>query len=107
MCKHGNEKLVWVKVPADLSAEGIDIFKWKPIDGCIADLVQALQNGGIDMRGSCCGHGDTIGHICLQDGRVLLILDKEQGKKWLCADSNAERRQLLSEWLDDRKFPLG
>lgn len=106
VCAHGDEKLVKVKVPADLSAEGVDIFKWKPIDSCIADLVQALQSGGIDMRGSCCGHGKTIGDIHLQDGRVLLILSKEQGNKWLRANSNRERKQLLTEWLDEREFPL-
>lgn len=106
MCKHGEEKIVTVKIPADLSAEGAAIWKDKPIDACIADLVQALQTGGIDMRGCCCGHGQTIGDIHLQDGRILLVLDQQKAKEWLCVDSNTERRALLSNWLDDSKFPL-
>jgi hypothetical protein len=41
--------------------------------------VEALQQGGVDMRSSCCGHGKTFGNIQLQDGRVLLILIPEEG----------------------------
>jgi hypothetical protein len=57
---------------------------WKDveIDSCIADLVEALQTFGIDMRGSCCGHLKRIGHISLQDGRELLILNKETNERF-------------------------
>jgi hypothetical protein len=76
MCKN-QYKEVEVKIPADLSHKGYAYWRKVKIDKCIADLVRALQNGSIDMRGSCCGHFEGEGDIHLQDGRVLIILDKE------------------------------
>jgi len=73
MCKWGTEKRVKVKVPADLSSTGKEKWRDYPIDACIADIVEALQKGGIDMRSSCCGHNKIFGHIELQDGRELMI----------------------------------
>jgi hypothetical protein len=52
------------------------------IDACIAPLVQALQAGGVNMRGSCCGHGTSEGHVHLEDGRVLLVLSREQAVRY-------------------------
>lgn len=75
MCEWGTGKLVWVKIPHDLSATGAARWKYARIDHCISDIVEALQEHGIDMRGSCCGHGELWGNIHLQDGRVLLIVD--------------------------------
>ena len=75
MCEWGNTVPVWVKIPTDLSATGKERWKNDPIDSCIAPMVRALQDGGIDMRGSCCGHGCGWGHIGLQDGRNILITD--------------------------------
>jgi len=83
VCEHDKKRTVWVKIPADLSATGFDRFKWEMIDECIAPIIQALQQGGVDMRGSCCGHGDTYGYIALQDGRQLLIFDDKQYKKFV------------------------
>lgn len=85
MCKYGDTKKVRVKIPADLSLTGKEKWRYVDIDSCIADIVEALQKAGIDMRGSCCGHGKRIGDITLQDGRVLLITDKsylKNQKKW-------------------------
>lgn len=65
--------IVKVKIPTDLSHTGESYWKDAKIDSCIADIVRALQSAGIDMRGSCCGHGKRPGEILLQDGRVLLI----------------------------------
>ena len=73
MCKWGTWKKVRVKIPADLSSTGKGKWKVVGIDSCIADIVEALQSAGIDMRGSCCGHGKDLGDIHLQDGRVLVI----------------------------------
>lgn len=86
MCEWGNNRKVMVKVPADLSATGKTAWKRKLIDACIADIVEALQRGGIDMRGSCCGHGRSEGNILLQDGRVLLILSLQAGRDYLSRD---------------------
>ena len=73
MCDHGTVLLVNVKIPADLSHSGETYWKDAKIDGCIAPLVAALQLAGIDMRGSCCGHGERDGEIVLADGRGLLV----------------------------------
>jgi len=80
MCKWGKYKKVMVKIPADLSSTGKVKWKYAQIDTCIADIVKALQEGGIDMRGSCCGHENTVGDIDLQDGRMILILSKKEAQ---------------------------
>jgi len=74
MCRWGTHKLVRVKIPADLACSGMSYWKEMQIDKCIAPVVKALQEGGIDMRGSCCGHGKRDGEIELQDGRKLAVL---------------------------------
>lgn len=71
-------KPVHVRVAADLDCSGEEQWKDVPIDSCIAQIVKVLQDGGIDMRGSCCGHDRNEGHIHLQDGRALLVLSKEE-----------------------------
>jgi len=74
MCEWGNTKQIFVKIPSDLSSTGKTKWRYMKIDGCISKIVEALQEGGIDMRGSCCGHYKTFGDIHLQDGRVLVIM---------------------------------
>jgi hypothetical protein len=46
------------------------------VDSCIATLVQALNNGGVETTASCCGHGRGDGRIDLADGRVLVIIGR-------------------------------
>lgn len=75
MCKHGDTVRVRVKISADLSHTGEAYFNEVWIDRCIAPIVDALQKAGIDMRGSCCGHGEGVGEINLQDGRDIYIFD--------------------------------
>ena len=43
-------------------------------DPCIADLVAALNAGGMPTIASCCGHGRQRGIVSLADGRDLLII---------------------------------
>lgn len=74
MCKRIEETFVRVRIPADLSCDGREKWKDVKIDSCIAPLVKALQNGAIDMRGSCCGHNEKHGWIELQDKRLLLVI---------------------------------
>jgi hypothetical protein len=81
VCDWGKTISVRVKVPADLSSTGKSKWKCALIDACVAPVVKALQEGGIDMRGSCCGHGRGAGEILLQDRRILLILDHPFGKE--------------------------
>ena len=73
MCEWGNTVKLSLKTPADLSSTGEDKWRDWDIDACIAPIVKALQDAGIDMRASCCGHGKTLGSIVLADGRELLI----------------------------------
>ena len=73
MCKWGDTVLVKVKIPADLSYTGKERWKESQIDRCIAHIVESLQEAGIDMRASCCGHRKIAGNIQLQDGKILLI----------------------------------
>jgi len=71
---------VRVRIPADLSCTGKAKWKRARIDTCIAPIVRALQKAGIDMRGSCCGHGGD-GNIHLEDGRILII--RREASKYL------------------------
>lgn len=73
MCQHGDTVTLRVKVVAGLAAEGVDTWKEKPVDRCLAPVVEALQAGGVDMLGSCCGHGHSPGEILLADGRSLIV----------------------------------
>ena len=70
---------VLVVISPDLSAEGVRKAKPAMIDACIADIVRGLSWAGVDMRASCCGHGERAGTITLQDGRVLSI-DERRAK---------------------------
>lgn len=80
MCEHGNETLVRVKIAPHLSHTGKALWRDFGIDSCIAPVVKALQDGGIDMLASCCGHGKAEGRIDLCDGRTLVIVNQTQEK---------------------------
>lgn len=80
MCEHGDTVPVEVMVLAPLAHEGVDTRKVKPIDRCIASIVKALDDGGVYMLGSCCGHGKQTkagayrgGEILLADGRIIRV----------------------------------
>ena len=88
MCDWGVTEAVLVKIPVDLACDGRTKWRLVGIDACIAPIVRALQLGGIDMQGSCCGHGKKEGNIYLQDGRLLLILNPEHAELYL---ASAER----------------
>ena len=82
MCKHGTCEIVNVKITADRSHTRKAYYRDMPIDKCIAPIVRALQEGGIDMNGSCCGHGRCAGNIFLADGRELVILESEESEMY-------------------------
>ena len=42
-------------------------------DPCIADIIRALNDGGVTTIASCCGHGQRAGRISLTDGRELIL----------------------------------
>jgi hypothetical protein len=47
------------------------------IDSCIADIVAALNAGGISTIASCCGHGIENPTIILFDDRIIEIRIKK------------------------------
>lgn len=73
MCKWGTEPKMVVTIPAHLSHTGEPREAVKGIDTCIAEIVRALNAGGIVTTSSCCGHGKSDGSISLADGRELVI----------------------------------
>ena len=77
MCQHGNTVTLNLKTSSHQSHTGKAYWRDWEIDSCIAPLVKALQDAGIDMLGSCCGHGQRDGSILLADGRELIV--RKQG----------------------------
>ena len=47
--------------------------KVRCIDHCIHQIVAALNAGGVWTVACCCGHGQMVGRIDLEDGRVLFV----------------------------------
>ena len=78
MCRRG-ENIDVTMVPVmrhrggDFEAE--ILWKYLPIDQCIAELVRALNAAAHPTTAACCGHGETPGIIGLEDGRALVIID--------------------------------
>lgn len=50
----------------------------------IADLVGALNSGGVPTVASCSGHGTRPGDIALMDGRYLIVAQDEAEWQRLC-----------------------
>ena len=76
MCKYGTDR--FVDQALFPGADYIDKSKKVHLDECIADLVLALNEGGVHTIASCCGHGHPPGEILLKDGRTLLIIEPGQ-----------------------------
>jgi hypothetical protein len=77
VAKWGDDVVLEVAIPADLSHTGLAYRKKMGIDRCIAPLVAALNAAGIETRGSCCGHGKGPGWIMLADRSELTIAEAE------------------------------
>jgi hypothetical protein len=62
MCVHGTVKMVKLNRPREYSGR-----IYVPVDACIADEVQFLNDVGIHTLGSCCGHGepDKFPHVLI------------------------------------------
>jgi len=43
------------------------------IDRCLADIVAALNAGGIETVASCCGHGEQTARVDFKDGRHIQV----------------------------------
>jgi hypothetical protein len=64
-----------------------------PVDSCIAPIVQALQDAGIDTIASCCGHGKIPGSILFRDD------DKIMGSRELIIVSDRDERNKIYDTL--------
>jgi len=68
-----------LKINEGLSHTGKEYWKTCEVDDEIVDIVKALQDAGIDMLGSCSGHGKRLGEIYLVDGRALFVKLRGRG----------------------------
>ena len=77
MCKWGTDEVLQLPIPAHLSHTGKRYMKEVPIDRCIAPIIKALNDAGIETIASCCGHEKGHGTIDLVDGRRIMIIKAE------------------------------
>lgn len=56
----------------------------------VADLIRALNNGGVPTVASCSGHGEKPGWVALKDGRQLAIVPDLDAFKRLIANQSKE-----------------
>ena len=96
MCDYGNQVILNVPIPGHLSFEGVDVWKDKPIDSCIAPIVKALNDAGIYTVASCCGHGKGGGSIILWDDRELVLARTWEFRE---LEAEVERLKKSNEWL--------
>lgn len=67
MCEWGSSTDVILCKPREISGR-IRVS----VDSCVADVVQLLNDNGIQTLGSCCGHGNGSAKIEF-DAKVRLI----------------------------------
>lgn len=72
MCKRGEVN--------DVHLCGTNRHPIASVDSCISDIVQALNDAKIKTIASCCGHGEWVGWIALEDGRHFDLFPSE--KSW-------------------------
>jgi hypothetical protein len=53
----------------------------KHIDFCIADLIQIMNNNGIETINSCCGHGKIPASILIKDFKTKQIFEINFNKR--------------------------
>lgn len=93
MCRWGTS----VEVENLLTTEG-KRRTW-PIDSCIAPIVKALNEGGVETIASCCGHGKGPGRITLTDDRELFLLPPGSDLSWRYRwNGSTHRRRLVTPW---------
>ncbi|MEW8049266.1 MAG: hypothetical protein AB2809_02720 [Candidatus Thiodiazotropha sp.] len=70
-----------------------------PVDPCIADIVQALNDAGLQTLASCCGHGKVNGRISLEDGRDLVLMSFDEAQALSATDerlSDYDVREIIN-----------
>lgn len=74
MCNHENRERTMTVVARD--HEGTATI-W--CDPCIAPVIRALNNGGIETIASCCGHGENDGWVLRADNMLMLLRQVPEG----------------------------
>lgn len=91
MCERGIEA-VQVRLCAPTESGRTEV----PVDPCIAPLVQALNDGGMQTLASCCGHGKWPGSVVLGDGSELVVgstpEEAESYRRWCKAQRILDER---------------
>lgn len=67
MCQHGTERNVKLNHPRESGRRIV------PVDACIADEVQMLNDMGVITVGSCCGHGKGQPHVLINEYSATLV----------------------------------
>lgn len=71
VCRLTRECLVCI--PAHLSHTGKKRWAMKPVDSCMADVIDAFNDIGMLTSSCCCGHGVAPGSIMFHNGLVFEI----------------------------------
>ena len=92
MCKWGSNVLMTVPVSARKSHTGKKRMKTISIDACLAPIIKALLDAGIETEECCCGHGHNAGYIGFADDRCFIIVNGH--KEWdIARDAVEEYRR--------------
>jgi len=108
MCKYGDTVPVDVWIDANHSHTGGESKRTVQIDRCIAPLVKALNEAGIETAACCCGHFKQDGRIHLRDGRTLIVTPDERislDDGWSKGGEKRERLEKMhhGEWRASEK----
>ena len=93
MCDEHSSVLVEIPTASERGEHG----RQRGIDGCIAPLIDALNQGGVATVASCCGHNKRPGSIVLADGRELRIFRTFDPDRLLLQDIPSELDRLRRE----------
>lgn len=67
MCEHGTLKMVRLCKPRQSGRIAV------PVDYCIADEVQKMNDSGVVTVSSCCGHGNGKPHALVDEISLKLL----------------------------------
>ena len=102
MCEWGNVNDV--KIKGHFNKNGKPFY----VDKCIANLIQALNDGGVSTVASCCGHGKGFGNIILRDGRELIIMpdyeSSRRAEKKISPLKHKIKKRLFVWWMEFKVF---
>lgn len=90
MCAHGEVEVVKI---GDREV---------PVDRCLAPIVRALNDGGVQTAMCCCGHGEHDGFILLgRDEQYQLLVVVPSGRESL--ERFRKHYKPVAEMFDNRR----